>query len=279
MPTTEDRIRSIESARRAIEKQKAAEAVKHARTATGPFLAENRFATGDKFLSYRKDAWTGPHMVYETLGDTDVIILDCNTRNKVTLETSQLKLYVTPSTEEQNFLADHRASIALAITVSYIQAGTPEVPLDTNTEYGLPPASIQETYGIYDGNDLRCNSIWILFPMPTPHKSSMGRIQKDGNDLDMYSNMDTLANANATQVKDGKNPEIAQRFSEPRRLELEGLLIRGVFELRNRTDVVWKGIEFSKRAMWTQSRTQAPTSSTTNRDWPYVHSKMLEKMR
>jgi hypothetical protein len=54
MPTTEDRIRSIESARRAIEKQKAAEAVKHARTATGPFPPENRFATrgGEKFPQF-----------------------------------------------------------------------------------------------------------------------------------------------------------------------------------------------------------------------------------
>jgi hypothetical protein len=123
-----------------------------------------------------------------------------------------VKLYVTPSTEEQNFLADHRASIALAATVSDIQAGTAEVPLETNTESGLPPASIQETYGI-----------------------------SDGNDLNLYSNMDTLANANATQVKDGKNPEIAQRFAEPRRRDLEGLLSRGVFELRNRTDFVVEG--------------------------------------
>jgi hypothetical protein len=103
LPTTDNRIRSIESASLAIERQKAAEAVERVRTATGPFPAGNRFATGDKVLTYRKDAWTAPHTVYETLGDTNVIILVGNTRNKVTLETSQVKLYVRPGTEEKNF--------------------------------------------------------------------------------------------------------------------------------------------------------------------------------
>jgi hypothetical protein len=83
----------------------------------------------------------------------------------------------------------------LAATVSDIQAGTAEVPLDTNSESCLPPARIQETCTISDGNDLH-----------------------------LYSNMDTLANVNATKVKYGKNPEIAQRFSEPRRRELECFL-------------------------------------------------------
>jgi hypothetical protein len=134
VPTTDNRNQSIDCARRAIERQKAAEAVERARTATGPFPAENRFATGDKVLTYRKDAWTGPHTVYETLGDTDVIILDGNTRKKVTLETSQVKLYIPPGTEEKNFLAAHCASIALADTVSDIKADTAEVPLEANPE-------------------------------------------------------------------------------------------------------------------------------------------------
>jgi hypothetical protein len=90
---------------RGRKQQKATEAVERARSATGPFPAESRFATGDKVLTYRKDAWTGPHTVYETLGDTDVIILDGNTCNKVTLETSQVNLYVPPGTEEKKFLA------------------------------------------------------------------------------------------------------------------------------------------------------------------------------
>jgi hypothetical protein len=66
----------------------------------------------------------------------------------------------------------------------------------------LPPANTQAVYGISDGNDLH-----------------------------LYSTLDDLANVNAAQVMDGKKPYIAQRFSEPRRRELEGLLSRGVFEL------------------------------------------------
>jgi hypothetical protein len=56
MPTTDNRIQSVECARRAIERQKAADAVERARPATGPFPGENRFETGDKAPTYRKDA-------------------------------------------------------------------------------------------------------------------------------------------------------------------------------------------------------------------------------
>jgi hypothetical protein len=100
----------------------------------------------------------------------------------------------------------------LEATVSDIKADTAEVPLEANPKPVLPPANTQAVYGISDGNDLH-----------------------------LYSTLDDLANVNATQVMDGKKPDIAQRFSEPCRRELEGLLSRGVFELRKHVDAVDEG--------------------------------------
>jgi hypothetical protein len=50
-----------------------------------------------------------------------------------------------------------------------------------------------------------------------------------------------VAQVHATETMDGTKPSIAQRFAEPRRKELQGLISRGVFELRNRVDVVKQG--------------------------------------
>jgi hypothetical protein len=100
----------------------------------------------------------------------------------------------------------------LAATVSAIKSVTAEVPLEANPEPVLPPANTQAVYGISDGNDLH-----------------------------LYSTLNDLANVNTTQVMDGKKPDIAQQFAEPCCRELEGLLSRGVFELRKRVDVVDEG--------------------------------------
>jgi hypothetical protein len=166
--------------------------VERARTAKGPFPAEKTFETGDQVLTYRKDGWTGPHRLYETLGDTDVIIIEGKTGNKVTLENSQVKHYQSPSEDERTFLNTHRESIVHETLVSNLSAN-------------------EAVYGIHHADDLH-----LL-------------LQEEN------------AQVYATATMDGSNPSIAQRFAEPRRKELQGLINRGVFELRKRVYVVKQG--------------------------------------
>jgi hypothetical protein len=190
MPATEDRLRAIDGARRAVEKKRAAETVERVRTAKCPFPAEKTFETGDQVLTYRKDGWTGPHRLYETLGYTDVIIIDGKTGNKVTLENSQVKHYQSPSEYERTFLNAHRESIVYETLVSNIAAN-------------------EAVYGIH-------------------------------HDLHLIL-QEEVAQVYATATMDGTNPSIAQRFAEPRRKELQGLINRVVFELRKLVDVVKQG--------------------------------------
>jgi hypothetical protein len=192
MPATEDRLRAIDGARRVVEKKRAAETVERARTAKGPFPAEKKFETGDQVLTYRKDGWTGPHRLYETLADTDIMIIDGKTSKKVTLENSQVKHYQSPSEDERTFQNAHRESIVYETLVSNIAAN-------------------EAVYGIHHGDDLH-----LLL-------------------------QEEVAQVYATATMDGTNPSIAQRFAEPRRKELQGLINRVVFELRKRVDVVKQG--------------------------------------